>query len=95
MNYRIHLINTINILCDQLDDIFAQILHLSSFGVDAAILENFKENEEYDVVIGHFENSKDENVQALVALFKDLHQLIGNLIDNNNISENELELEFN
>lgn len=91
--YREILIDNVKEMIEMQKEIFTQLLNLAMFGELKEINEVFETGDIYEFEIAQFENLSDTNVQKMVHLFKQFEQTIDSLINLNDISAEELDLD--
>lgn len=90
-SYRNKLIEAVNYLSDCEGEIFTKMLNVAMSGEFKEIDEVFEEGDIYEFDIEQFRNSKDLNVEKLVALHDHINETIESIINLNAIDLEDID----
>lgn len=90
MVYRQSVIESLQLLEDVRNQIFAQIVNLASCGELKDVLSIFEEGDYYTFDMEQFEDSKDVNVQKLMMLCKNIETVYESIHNVNAVRTEEL-----
>lgn len=95
MNYRSHLIKSVQNLIEIEQILFTNALNLCMFGELSNNDDAFEENDKFVFNLELLKSVDDLNVKKIVLVIESIQQKIKYLINVNVITENELQNEYN
>lgn len=94
MNYRNHLIKTVQNLIESEQILFTNALNLCMFGELSDTDQTFEENDEFKFTVELLKSVDDLNVKNVVEIIESIQKKVIYLINSNQITETELSNEY-
>ena len=94
MNHRDHIIYTVQKLIENEQQLFTNLINISMTGELSHMANAFDEDDIYTFKLELFETLDDPNVKEIVALVKHLQQKTNDLIHFNQITDTELDYNY-